>query len=438
MQEEIANHLRNKSILVIGYSREGQSAVDFIQKYLPEAHFAVADQKQLDLPGIECFCGEDYLAHCDDFDVIIKSPGVPVKDNFSAENRAKITSCTDLFLQFCPNTTIGVTGTKGKSTTTSLVHHILTKCGKHAIIGGNIGRSVFDLFDEITPDAILVLELSCHQLEFIHKSPNIAILLNLYEEHLDHYNSAEEYYNAKKNIFRHQNSSDTLIFGDIFQHATKEEIAAAPAGQKINLATDAQIDTNKIQTQLLGAHNLINIRAAAAACEAIGLQEADILEAVKDFRGLPHRLEFVGEFNGIKFYNDSIATAQEAVINAVKTISDADTLILGGMDRGLNYTKLLDFLRTSQLSNIILLPNTAERMQRQLNEQPHDKNVIIAENMSTAVQAAYRVTAPGHSCLLSPAAASYGFYKNFEERGEVFRANVKKYATLSARSLNEA
>ncbi len=430
MQKDIAKHLKGKSILILGYGREGKSALKFVRAYLPDAKVAVADAKELDLKDVESFSGDDYLKQCENFDVIIKSPGIPVKDNFSAENRAKITSCVDLFLQFCPNPIIGVTGTKGKSTTSSLIHHILKECGMDAILAGNIGLSVFDIMDDIRSNTIITLELSCHQLEFIHRSPNISILLNLYEEHLDHYNNAEEYYDAKKNIFRYQQFDDTLIYGDIFQHATEAEINEAVAGHKINIAKDIEIPDKQIQTYLLGEHNRYDIRAAIAACEAIGLKREEILKAVATFRGLPHRLEFIGEFQDIKFYNDSIATAQEAVMSALKAIPDTDTIILGGMDRGLNYEPLANFLRKTKLHNVILLPSTAERLLTLINEEPHHLILYVVHDMDEAVHTAYKVTEKGHSCLLSPAAASYGFYANFEKRGDDFRDKVHKYATL--------
>ncbi len=433
MQQDIANFLKDKRILVLGYGREGISAVKFIQKHLPEADFAVADRNPIQIDGVATYSGDNYIDCCKDYNIIIKSPGIPAKE-IPADQHYKITSCVDLFLRYCQNPIIGVTGTKGKSTTSSLAYHILKNCGKNTILAGNIGLSCFDIIDQIQPETIIVLELSCHQLEFIQKSPKIAILLNLYEEHFDHYNSPEEYFNAKKNIFHFQTNSDTLIYGDIFQHCTSEEIASAPAAQKINLATDWQIPTERIQTQLIGEHYLIDIRAAMAACAQFGLNENEMLDAVKTFQGLPHRLQFIGEHNGIKFYNDSIATAQEAVINALKALPDARTLIVGGMDRGINYQPLVDFLANSQIANLILLPNTAERIKSQIGNSSY--SIHIVANMEEAVAKSYELTAPGFSCLLSPAAASYGFYKNFEERGEDFCRLVEKYAKLKTKSLN--
>lgn len=427
MKQEIINYLTGKSILILGYGREGKSALDFIRANLPDARVAVADQQTLALDGVETISGDDYLQAIDNFDIAIKSPGVVVKDYLDATQKAKITSLTDLFLRFCKNTVIGVTGTKGKSTTSSLIQHILHESGKDSILIGNIGKPCFDILDDIRPETIIVFELSSHQLEFVQASPHIAILLNIYQEHFDHYVDAEGYYNAKKNIFHYQGADDVLIYGDIFQHASHEELDAYPM-QKIDIFRDINIPREFIKTNLLGEHNYYNILAASAACEACGVAQDDILNAVATFNGLPHRLQFVGEFKNIKFYNDSIATAQEAVINAVKAIGDVDTLILGGMDRGLDYHPLVDFLRGSQVRNIILLPNTIESFDRIFNEAPRSQILIPVENMEQAVKTAYEITAEHHTCLLSPAAASYGFYKNFEERGTDFCNLVKKYS----------
>lgn len=427
MKQEIINYLTGKSILILGYGREGKSALDFVRANLPDTRVAVADQQTLTLDDVETISGDDYLQAIDNFDIAIKSPGVIVKDYLDAAQKAKITSLTDLFLRFCKNTVIGVTGTKGKSTTSSLIQHILHESGKDSILIGNIGKPCFDALDDIRPETIVVFELSSHQLEFVQASPHIAILLNIYQEHFDHYVDAEGYYNAKKNIFHYQGADDVLIYGDIFQHASHEELDAYPM-QKIDIFRDINIPREFIKTNLLGEHNYYNILAASAACEACGVAQDVILNAVATFNGLPHRLQFVGEFKNIKFYNDSIATAQEAVISAVKAIGDVDTLILGGMDRGLDYHPLVDFLRGSQVRNIILLPNTIESFDRIFNEAPHSQILIPVENMEQAVKTAYGITAEHHTCLLSPAAASYGFYKNFEERGTDFCNLVKKYS----------
>lgn len=428
MKQDIIDFLKDKSILILGYGREGKSALEFVQANLPDANYAVASQEELQIDNVHTYWGDDYLDACKEYDVVIKSPGVVIKDFLDDEQKAKITSLTDLFVRFSKNPIIGITGTKGKSTTSSLIYHILHNSNRDSILVGNIGKPCFDVIDDINPETIIVFEMSSHQLEFIQASPHIALLLNIYEEHFDHYTTPEGYFEAKKNIFRHQGPDDVLIYGDIFQHASHEEIDALPM-RKINIYHDINIPRKSIKTNLIGEHNYYDILAAAAACEACGVTEDEILKAVESFHGLPHRLEYVGVFKGIKFYNDSIATAQEAVVNAIKAIGNVDTIILGGMDRGLDYHVLVEFIRTTAIRNVLLLPNTVESFERIFNEAPHSQVLMPVENMEAAVKTAFQVTAEGHTCLLSPAAASYGFYKNFEERGKDFCRLVQEYGT---------
>jgi len=420
MKEQIIEQLRGQKILILGYGREGKSTLAFLNRELPDAEIAIADINPIEDESVvkyTTFTGPDYLNCCKDYNVIIKAPGVPIKNDLPDSEKAKITSQTDLFLQAYRNQTIGITGTKGKSTTSSLIYHILQKTGKKSVLVGNIGKPCFDFLDEITPETIVVFEISAHQLEYVKASPHYAILLNIYEEHFDHYATPEDYYNAKKNIFRLQQTGDLLVYGDIFQHTTQAELDTVPSF-KIDIEKTEVVPKSQIKTSLLGEHNLKNIEAAAAIAYALRIDGEAFLSAVASFRGLPHRLQYVGTFRGIKFYNDSIATAQEATINAVKAVGDVDTLILGGMDRGLDYHPLVDFLRHSNVRNILLLPDTDKKIKQIFAEDRFVQGLIHVKNMEEAVKMAYDVTNPSQSCLLSPAAASYGFYKDFQERGD--------------------
>lgn len=420
MKNQIIDFLRNKSILILGFGREGKSSLDFIHRELPEANVAIADQQEIVVENTTVFSGENYLDACKDYDVILKAPGVIIKDALDEATKAKITSQTDLFMRAYHQQVIGVTGTKGKSTTSSLIHHVLKTAGYDTQLVGNIGKPCFDVLDEINQKTTIVFELSAHQLEYIQASPHIAVLLNIYEEHFDHYSTPDDYYNAKKNIYKYQTANDLLIYGDIFQHATPEEIAAAPA-MKVDITKTTIIPREQIRTQLIGEHNLLNIQVAAAIAYSFRMNGEVFLNAVASFKPLPHRLEYVGTFRGIKFYNDSIATAQEAVINAIKALGDVDTIILGGMDRGLDYHPLVDFIRHSNIRNVILLPATDERIRQIFAEDRYLQGLFPVKDMREAVELAYKTTSPSKSCLLSPAAASYGFYKNFEERGDDYK-----------------
>ena len=424
MKEKILEYLRNKSILILGFGREGRSSLNFIHENLPEAKIAIVDQAQIDdedvVKNTTIISGDNYLDACKDYDLILKAPGVIIKDYLDAETKAKITSQSDLFMRVFGRQVIGVTGTKGKSTTSSLIYHVLKIAGKDTQLIGNIGKPCFDVIDNIRPETAIVFELSAHQLEYIQASPHIAVLLNMYEEHFDHYTTPDDYYNAKKNIYKYQTPDDLLIYGDIFQHTGAEEIAAAKS-MKIDITKTDIIPRDQIRTRLIGEHNQLNIQVAAAIAYAYKVNGDTFKEAIASFEPLPHRLEFVGTFRGIKFYNDSIATAQEAVINAIKALNDVDTIILGGMDRGLDYHPLVDYIRTTNIRNVVLLPATNERFQRTFDENEHHQKLIHVNDMREAVEKCYELTEAGKSCLLSPAAASYGFYKNFEARGEDFK-----------------
>lgn len=433
MKNKIIEFLNNKRILILGFGREGKSAYRFIKennvKYIS---LGISDKNNIDIKddNISLYCGEDYLNAIKEYDLVIKSPGIIIKDYISDEEKKKITSLTDMFLRFCDNKIIGVTGTKGKSTTSSLIYHILKTNNYDTLLVGNIGIPCFDAIDEINKNTILVYELSCHQLEFVKASPDIAVLLNVYEEHLDHYISINEYVQCKKNIYKYLTKDNFLIYGDIFKYISKEEIENVKAN-KIDINDNPyNIDKSMIKTSLIGKHNKKNILIAITATSIVGVKKEDALKSVESFQGLEHRLEFVGKYKDIKFYNDSIATAQEAVINAVNSLKDVDTIIVGGMDRGLDYHILVDFLSTSSVENILLLPDTNIRIKKIFEEYNSDKNIICVKDMDDAVKTAYKCTKKDKTCLLSPAAASYGFYLNFEKRGEHFKNLVKEYSNL--------
>jgi|LFRM01.1.fsa_nt_gb UDP-N-acetylmuramoylalanine--D-glutamate ligase len=435
MKDRLKKYLLNKSILILGYGREGKSVFNLLLQLGLTEQIGIADINKINIEEhpefkhqtITFYDGDNYLEATQDYDVVIKSPGVIIKDYLSLTEKKKITSSTDLFLRFCSNKIIGITGTKGKSTTSSIIYHLLKENNYDVLLMGNIGIPCFDMLDQINKDTIIVYELSCHQLEFIQASPDISVLLNVYEEHLDHYNSLKDYVNAKKNIYKYQKENDYLIYGDIFEHISNKEINSLKLN-KINLYDNPlAIEFKDIKTSLIGEHNLYNIILAIIVCDIIGLSKEKSLKVISKFKGLPHRLEYIGKFHNIHFYNDSIATAQEAVINAVNSFSLVNTIIIGGMDRDLNYSKLVQFLCNSTVENIILLPETHKRINELFVDNNCSNNIIIANNMEDAVNHAFKVTKNEGICLLSPAAASYGFYKNFEERGNHFKELVKNY-----------
>lgn len=422
-----------KRCVVLGIGREGRVWLDLLKKLGVCAQIAAADIKPQQIEGVTGIYGEDYLERAADYDIILQSPGVIIKDNYSDETKAKILTQTDLLLALHPCKIIGVTGTKGKSTTSSLIAHFLTACGFKTMLIGNIGVPPLERLSEMSEDTVAVCEMSCHQLEFARHSPNVAVLLNIFPEHLDHYVSFDAYADAKRNIYRYQSDSDVCIISSDCQPEN------APRGRMLTAAMDKQADiytqdgfinicgktipAQNIITQLRGRHNLYNIAVALAAAASVGADVDKCLESLQRFKGLEHRLEFVDKKNGVEYINDSICTIPEAAVAAVKAFDGgADCLILGGMDRGIPYDYLGDFLNTGAVKNVVLLPDSGKRIGKLVTNPA--VNLFYVNDMEEAVAAA--ANAAKHRVILAPAAASYGFYKNFEERGKHFKELVER------------
>ena len=339
----------------------------------------------------------------------------------------------------------GITGTKGKSTTTTLMHHILRESGYPAILAGNIGIPVFDILHEITDESVFVIELSCHQLEYMTVSPKWAVLLNIYEEHLDHYGTMEKYIAAKENVYRNQKPGDVLFVNPEIKpsadacRASVKTVAVAGDGATdvvLSLPEDKKdtefslsyhdrsctVVENRIS--LLGEHNYLDIAYVYGMCCEFGISDEDFLKGLQTYVPLPHRLQYVGCVDGISYYDDSISTIDETTIQALNTIKNADTVLVGGMDRGISYVNLEEYLNQSSVAHIILMEATGKRIyeeiMRDYPEFAHKERLYVVEHMEDAVSLAKEITKKGGSCILSPAAASYGIYKNFEERGDAF------------------
>lgn len=448
MKNKIFGYLKDKSILLLGFGKEGRSTYHFIRECNSEIKLCIADIKEIEDkeirndPNVTLYCGKDYLNACYDYDVIIKGPGVVIKDSLEDKVKEKITCQTDLFLKFCPGKTIGITGTKGKSTTSSLLYHILKKLNQKVVFMGNIGIPCFDILDEIDSDTTCVLELGCHQLEYMRNSPNIATILNIYEEHLDHYLSIENYVDAKRNIYLYQKSNDYVLLPESsylkdLSKITSQLLLAGNKDDNCFFLTDdtlnikfnhssIQIPATSIETTLKGKHNLSNILVCLTIVKILGLDINLAVAAISSFHGLPHRMEYVGTYDGILFYDDSIATSIPSVIFAVESLEKVDTIIIGGMDRGIDYEPLISFLDSSTVENIILLPATNQRIHKLFLEKNSLKNIYVVSDMEEAIKISKEKTRKNKICLLSPAAASYGFYKNFEERGNHFQELIGK------------
>ena len=421
MLDSIFKRLRGKRILIAGFGREGQSTLRFLQKFLPNAEIGIADKnesafKSIDKQSYTIYCGDDYLKNASDYDIVIKTPGISVKD--IDIDKDLISSQTDLFIEAFHSQVIGVTGTKGKSTTSSLIYHLLKESGKDVILAGNIGIPVFDCVQNINRRTIIVYELSAHQLQFINKSPHVGILLNVFEEHLDHFGTFEKYKEAKINVLRYMGDNDVAIVNNRLCFESLILDKKYVDFENYNFE-DYNIKWDYIP--ILGEHNKMNVKAALCACYAFGLTIDELIPHLYTFKPLEHRQEYVGTFNGVKFYNDSISTIPQATIAALNTIKNVNFLLLGGFDRGIDYEPLAEFLKYNELSYILITGDAGRSIKKQLQNVGYEGKVLEYEDMRSAFFLIKKYSKEGDVCLLSPAAASYDRYKNFEERGKVFK-----------------
>ncbi|MBP1543383.1 MAG: UDP-N-acetylmuramoyl-L-alanine--D-glutamate ligase [Oscillospiraceae bacterium] len=418
-----------KRCAILGFGREGRVWLDILKRLGCCAEIAVADMNKVDAEGVTLLCGEDYLDRAKEYDLLLQSPGVIIKDKLTPEEKAKILTQTELLLRLRPCRIIGVTGTKGKSTTSSLIHHFLKASGLDTMLIGNIGVPPLERLEDMQPCTVAVCELSCHQLEFVQHSPEIAVLLNIFPEHLDHYTGFEAYKAAKENIWRCQHEGDVAIINtDVLPETANGKVISASFGGQGDIMTDGEditltdrvIPYEKVCTRLIGKHNRYNIAVALEAAAAAGADIEKCLASLPDFNGLEHRLEMVRTLDGVEYINDSICTIPEAAIAAVEAVGGCDVLVIGGMDRGISYKKLTEYLNTGAVENVILLPDSGWRIAQSLDNTIF--NVVKAIDLADAVRLAHGRAKK--RVVLSPAAASYGFYKNFEERGRHFKELV--------------
>ncbi len=449
-----------KLVAILGFGREGMSTYQLLLKQVPGARLMICDRNpETSLPagdavgsaGVDVCTGPDYLKDIATADVIVKSPGIPFSVFDGIQLRGVITSQTEIFLSLFRDQVIGITGTKGKSTVASLLYQILQEGVRDVVLLGNIGVPCFDMVDRIKKDTVIVFEMSSHQLEGIQVSPSVAILLNIFEEHLDHYSSYQAYQQAKLNIVRWQEAGDICIcnpankvLGQLLPGLNLSSTIIA-LGSNPSFVSHGNVffdgddlvfrvgDDKQIvaaagsRRKLAGAHNLENIAAAVAVSLIQGF-DADVIAGVlENFKGLPHRLEYTGIRQGVVFYNDSIATIPEATLAALEALPDTATLILGGKDRGVNIESFMQALAASAVSNFVFNGEVGARMKALAEKMPdfRDKYLYMAVSFDEAVAHAAGVTPSGSICLLSPAAASYDAFPNFEARGNRFKELVR-------------
>ena len=440
------NELKDERILILGFGREGRDNFRFLRRIFPDKILGIGDRLELEkLDGrakevvkkdkkLKLHLGENYLKALKNYEVIIKSPGIPPKllTPFITKKQ-KITSQTEIFLDYCPGKIVGVTGTKGKSTTTSLIYQILKQGGVKVHLVGNIGKPVLNLLFSATQNDVYVYELSSHQLYNLKKSPQIAVFLNIYPDHLDYYRNFKEYANAKANITLYQTKDDYLIYNA--RDKIIKEFAKKSRAKKIPITAEVPVeffDTCR-KSQLKGNFNLLNIRAAIEVGRIFKIPKKIIAQGIKNFRPLAHRLELVGTFKGITFYNDALSTIPETAIAALDALGDnVQTIFLGGFDRKIDFKKLAKRILKSKIKNVILFPTTGEKIWKEISRQRKlvALRPFFVNNMREGVKLAYEYTQKGKICLLSCASTSFSIFRDYKEKGNLFKKYVRKFGKL--------
>lgn len=430
------DNFKNKKVLILGFGREGKDTLGFLRKLFPKKVIGIADQKykiqNTRYKKIKWHLGKNYLKALENYDVVIKSPGIPahLPEIEKAFRRGKITSQTQIFLENCSGKIIGVTGTKGKGTTVSLIYKILKEGGLKTYLVGNIEKPALGFLVSAKKEDIYVYEMSCHQLYKISKSPQLAVILNISPAHLDYYKNLKEYIQAKANITLYQNKKDYLIFNP--RDKIVRKIAAKSKAKKIRIPVNYEF-IGHIRMPLIGKFNLENIMAAITVARLFKIPNKKIIKAIEKFKPLPHRLENVGVFKGIKFYDDSAGTTPESTRQAIMTLGkNVQTIILGGYEGNVNYNDLAKEIIKYKIENLIFFPPSGREMWRTIsklsrNLSPSKKpNCFFVDNMKDAVKLAYRYTQEEKICLLSPACPSFGIFQNYKERGELFKKYVRQ------------
>lgn len=408
---------KNKKVAIIGAGLEGLDAEKFLVK--KGAKVTILDQKQ----------GDNYLKDLDRYDLIIRSPGVyPYKKELleAQKKGIRITTPTHIFFDEFGGQIIGVTGTKGKGTTSTLIYEILKKAGFDVYLGGNIGKPLLTLSSILTPKSFVVMEMSSFQLIDLPVSPNIAVVLNITSDHMDWHKNQKEYIDAKKNIVAHQSAHDWAVINK--EYKSSLSFAKSTKANVILFSKKTLEDKYKKDLILRGEHNLENISAAVSVTKILNIKPEDIEEVVKKFKGLEHRLEFVREVGGIKFYNDSFATGPQPTIAAIKSFTEDETLILGGSDKGLSYKELGKVINNHKnIKNIILIGTTSDKIDQFLDKHLSFSIYHLAfAKMNEIVKKSLEVSKKGSVVILSPASASFDMFENYKDRGNQFKNEVLK------------
>lgn len=455
--EEFNEYIKFRKVAIIGLGVSNLPLLDYM--YEKKARVTVFDERNIEsiskevmdkitTYGFEFNLGKNCLEKLKGFDIIFRSPScLPTRPELQQEeNRgAIITTEIEMVMKMCPCKIIGVTGSDGKTTTTSLIHSILQKAGYHAFLGGNIGTPLFTKLPEMTPEDIVVLELSSFQLMGMEVSPHIAVITNITPNHLNIHKDYEEYIEAKKNIFKYQKEDDILILN--YDNDITRNCANEANGKVIFFSSKEKLDNGFIvdgkvikecedrirkhifngeDAILRGNHNLENMATAISATKTLVSME-DAVEAIKEFKPVEHRIELVKEIDQVKWYNDSASSSPTRTLSGLNAFDEEIILIAGGYDKNLDYEPLAKPI-VEKVKALLLIGQTSGKIfdvvKEELENQKKDLDIYMCENLEQTVNLAKKLAKPGNVVLFSPASASFDMFKDFADRGNQFKKLV--------------
>lgn len=438
---------KDDALAILGYGLEGQAMALYLHKH-DFTNLTICDERESleDLPEhASVKLGPNAFQGLSVFKKIFRSPGIPfTRPEFQSlhASQGELSSMTQYFFEHCPCPIIGVSGTKGKGTTSSLIYQILKNAGRHVFLGGNIGEPPVNFLDDLRPDSFVVLELSSFQLEDLSKSPHLSVVLNITRDHLDVHPTVNDYQRAKESLVKFQSPEDiAIINGD---YAGSKAFAKLGEGKKYfysreSNGEDAYVEgedimvlderiASKKDVALRGQHNLENVLPAILAAKLLEVPNETIVETLRDFQGLEHRLEFVTEKNGVKFFNDSFSTTPETSMAAIRSFHEPIYLIAGGSEKNSDYREWAEAcIASPNLKMILLMGLTAARMedalQNALDDHPqkHLIDIVRIQNLEASMDFLKAQALPGEVILLSPACASFDQFQNYKERGKRFK-----------------
>ena len=455
--QEFNNYLNGRKVAIIGLGVSNIPLIEYMHKY--NANVTVFDDKEMEeipedlLNKIRAYSmsfsfGKNNLERLNGFDIIFRSPScLPTRPELKKEEErgALVTTEIEMLMKMCPCKIIGVTGSEGKTTTTSLIYAILKHAGLNCYLGGNIGTPLFSKLSEMKPEDIVVLELSSFQLMGMDVSPHISIITNITPNHLNIHSSYEEYIEAKKNIFKYQNEDDILILN--YDNEITRKCKNEANSKVIYFSSKEKLDEgyivdgdlikecdNKLRTHILntkeiklrGTHNFENICAAFAATKPF-VDEKQAVDAIKEFNAVEHRLEFVRELNGVKWYNDSASSSPSRTIAGLNAYDEELILIAGGYDKNLDYSPIGKYI-VEKVKGLVLIGATAQKIKTAVENEAKRKNRVVpiyeCKSLEEAVDTANKISNRGQVVLFSPASASFDMFKNFADRGNQFKKIV--------------